>query len=165
MGGTGGGAIVGPAAYGIFEAAHGFFLRPTLMGGHSLGGLSRSAEAPATFLGSRFDACGRIPGMYREQLGLQLDFCLGGEVGFSRLDAGVAASVGVGTSTSPTIPFVGVGPSVGLRGELGNRLSAVVRGVADLSLLRDPVALAGGTTMTPAVLVARAEVGLSWSLR
>jgi hypothetical protein len=168
MGGRGGGAIIGPAAYGIFETAHGFFLRPTLLGGHSVGGLTATTEAPATFLASRFDACARLPGFYREGRGLQLDLCGGAELGFSRLDSGVVANAGTGAAGgggNSTLPFVGLGPSLGLRGELGASLSAIIRGVAELSLLRDSVTVVGGSVVTPPLVSGRAEVGLSWSLR
>jgi len=153
MGGTGGGAIVGPAAYGIFETAHGFFLRPTLLGGHTVGGLSATAEAPATYLGSRFDACARLPGLYREGRGLSIDLCGGAELGFSLLDVG------------GSVPYAALGPSVGIRGELGTSLSAIVRGVGNVSLIRDGVMPSNGPEVAPAIFGGRAEVGLSWTLR
>ncbi len=165
MGGTGGGAIVGASAYGVFEAAHGFFLRPALLGGHSVGTLSQTAEAPATFLASRFDACARLPGLYREGRGLQLDLCFGAEVGFSVVDDGTVASSPGASTSSPALPFVALGPSMGLRGELTRNLSAIVRGVGDVSFLRDPVTLVSGAVVTPPVFAGRAEVGLSWSLK
>ena len=162
MGGTGGGAVLGPSIYGVFEAAHGFFLRPALLVGHTIGGLSPTSAAAASFVGSRFDACARLPGMYLEHRGIQLDMCLGGDIGFSRLDSGVAA----GATSAPTLPFLGFGPSFGLRGELGNNLSATIRGVTELSFLRDDVTLASSSTrVSPSPFVGRAEVGLSWSLR
>ena len=164
MGGTGGGAIVGPAASAVFELAHGVFLRPTLLGGHSVGGLT-TGEASATFLASRFDACGRLPGLYREGRGLQLDLCGGGEVGFSLVDSGVLAAPAPGTQSSGTLPFVAIGPSFSLRGELGGGLAAVVRGVGELSFLRDSVTVQNGTLVTPPLVGGRAEVGLSWTLR
>jgi len=162
MGGTGGGAIVGPAAFGVFEAAHGFFLRPSILVGHSIE--TGSEETPATFLASRFDACARLPGMYRQGRGLQLDLCGGAEVGFSIVDSGLIANSPPGSSSNTTLPFLAVGPSFGLRGELGSSLSAVVRGVADISFLRDVVSF-GDAQVTPSILVGRAEVGLSWALR
>ncbi len=167
MGGTGGGAIVGVSAYGVFEAAHGFFLRPALLGGHSVGALAATSEAPATFLASRFDACARLPGMYRDHRGLQLDLCAGAEVGFSLVDSGVVAAGQAGSDPNSTLPFAALGPSIGLRGELGSNLSAIIRGVGDISLLRESVTLAtpAGAMVTPALFVGRAEVGLSWSLR
>ncbi len=165
MGGTGGGVVVGPTLYGIFEAAHGFFLRPTLLAGHSIGQLSQSAVAPATFVGSRFDACARLPGMYLERRGMQLDLCGGGEIGFSRVDSGVVAEGPPGSNPNLTQPFLALGPSFGLRGELGSSLSATIRGVTDLSVLRDEVLLSNGRSETPPLFAWRAEVGLSWSLR
>jgi hypothetical protein len=160
MGGTGGGAVVGPAAYGVFEAAHGFFLRPAILVGHTVGEFVVQDEIPATFVASRFDACARLPGFYREHKGLQIDLCAGADVGFSLADSGVIANNGSGT-----LPFVGVGPSVGIRGELASNLSATIRAVGDVNLLRDTVALANGQEATPPAFAGRGEVGLSWSLR
>jgi len=165
MGGTGSGAVIGPSVYGIFEASHAFFLRPALLVGHSVGDLSPSGQAPATFLGSRFDACARLPGLYLDQRGLQLDLCGGAEVGFSQIDGGVVAAGPPGSSPSQTMPFFALGPSFGLRGELGSSLSAVVRGVTDISFLREDVYLASGGEVTPPLFAWRAEVGLSWSVR
>jgi len=158
MGGTGGGPVLGPAVYGIFEVGHGIFVRPTFIVGHSVGTIP--ASAPATFGGVRLDACARLPGYYREHRGLQLDLCIGGETGFSELDSREAA---LGSPT--TLPFLALGPSFGLRGELGNSLSATIRGVTEVSFLRDPVTLTSGQSVIPGILVGRAEVGLSWALR
>jgi hypothetical protein len=165
MGGTGGGTVLGPSVYGVFEAQHGFFLRPALLVGHSIGGLSPSAEAAATFLASRFDACARLPGMYLDHRGMQLDLCVGADIGFSRVDADVALAGAATSSPSRTLPFFGLGPSFGLRGELGNNLSATIRGVTELSFLRDELTLAGGAHVSGDIFAGRAEVGLSWSLR
>jgi len=165
MGGTGGGTVLGPSLYGVFEAQHGFFLRPALLVGHSIGGLSPTAEAAGTFLASRFDACARLPGMYLEHRGMQFDLCAGADIGFSRIDSNVALNSPGQTSPSRTLPFVGVGPSFGLRGELGNNLSATIRGVTEWSFLRDDVTLANGASVGSDPFVGRAEVGLSWSLR
>jgi hypothetical protein len=163
MGGTASGVVVGPTAYGVFETSHGIFLRPTLLAGHSIGQLT--AVAPGTFVGSRFDACFRLPGMYLDERGIQLDLCGGGELGFLRVDSGVVPHGAPGTDPTPTQAFLAVGPSLDLRGELGSSLSAVLRGVADANLLGDSVALANGGTATSSLLVWRAEVGLSWRLR
>jgi len=164
MGGTGGGAILGPLIYGVFEAAHGFFLRPSILVGHSIGELAPTTEAAATFLASRFDACARVAGMYLEHRGIQLDLCAGADIGFSHIDSSVPLAGPPGLSR--TLPFFGLGPSMGLRGELGNNLSASVRGVAEVSFLRDEVTLAHSVTpVSPPLIAGRAEVGLSWSLR
>jgi hypothetical protein len=158
MGGTGGGPVLGPALYGIFEAAHGIYLRPTLMLGHSVGSATTSAEG--TFVGARLDGCARLPGYYRERRGLQLDLCAGAETGFSQLDPGVALM-----GSSSVLPFVAVGPSFGIRGELGNRLSATIRGITEVSLLRDEVSMVDGARAGSSLFVGRAEVGLSWAIQ
>jgi hypothetical protein len=158
MGGTGGGAVLGPAVYGIFEAAHGIFLRPTLMVGHSVG--TETTSADETFAGARLDGCARLPGFYREHRGLQLDLCAGAEAGFSQLDPGEAQP-----GSTSTVPFAAFGPSFGLRGELGSSFSATIRGVTEISLLREELVLASAQRVDPSVFVGRAEIGISWALR
>jgi hypothetical protein len=163
MGGTGAGAIVGPSAYGVFELAHGLFLRPALLGGHSIGGLTSTAEAPATFLASRFDVCARLPGFYRAGRGLQLDLCGGTEIGLSLVDPGVITGP---PGTTGTLPFGALGPALDLRGELGANLSAILRGVGEVSFLRETVTVGQpGVPVSTPPFGGRAEVGLSWTLR
>jgi hypothetical protein len=146
MGGTGSGIVAGPSAFAVFEVGRGWFLRPTVAIARTLEDLSPSSHA--TWAAARFDACGRVPGFYLERRGIQLDICGGAEGGV--LDG-----------SSWVLPFAAVGPSMGLRGELGGDLSAMVRAVAEVNLLRN--------TSTPGVdpdlFVGRAEVGLSWRIR
>jgi hypothetical protein len=158
MGGTGGGPVLGPAIYGILEAGRGIFIRPTLMVGHSVG-TADTTSTPETFAGLRLDGCARLPGFYREHRGLQLDLCGGAETGLSQVDSGGAAP------GSPSLtPFLAIGPSFGLRGELGSSLSATIRGVTEVALLRDQVNT-NSYIVSPSLFVGRAEVGLSWALR
>jgi hypothetical protein len=146
MGGTGSGIVAGPSAFAVFEVGRGWFLRPTVAIARTLEDLSPSSDA--TWGAARFDACGRVPGFYLERRGIQLDICGGAEGGFLEGNGWL-------------LPFAAVGPSMGLRGELGGDLSAMVRAVAEVNLLRD--------TSTPGVdpdlFVGRAEVGLSWRIR
>jgi hypothetical protein len=156
MSGTGTGMIAGGTIFEISEVGGGWFLRPSLGLGRSVTQIvAGDPGAYATFGAGRFDACKRIPGNYLDQRGLQLDICLGPEVGFLHFDptAGLAAQ---------TLPLLALGPSINFRGELGNALSVLVRGVADVNFLATTTA---DGLVSEALLIARAEVGLSWRLR
>jgi len=147
MGGAGPGVMAGPSLFSVFEVGRGWFLRPTVALARTLQDITPSTDA--TWAATRFDACGRLPGFYLEHKGIQLDMCAGAEVGF--LTGG----------GSWTLPFLAVGPSVGLRGELAGDLSAMVRAVAEVNLLREST----NYGVDPSLFVGRAEVGLSWGIR
>jgi hypothetical protein len=145
MGGTGAGLVGGPSAFGVFEVGRGWFLRPTVAVARTL--QAGGDTVGATWAVGRFDACGRVPGNYLEKRGMQLDFCGGGEGG-------------VLEGSGWVMPIAAVGPSMGLRGELGGDFSAMVRAVAEVNVLRDTRA-----GITPDAFVGRAEVGVSWRIR
>ncbi len=128
-------------------------MRPALVLGESLPGTTRSFLAAA-----RFDTCARVPGNYSHGAGIQLDLCGG-------LDAGtfyVPAGTGAGAPTSgQMLPYIDLGPSVGLRAEVG-RLAVMLRVAAGLNVARDgyfdPT---GNRTDIPLVMV-RYEIDFSW---
>jgi hypothetical protein len=155
MTGTGSSLIAGGTLFEISEVGAGWFLRPSIALGRSLTELAGGNDGFATLGSGRFDACKRIPGNYLERRGLQLDICAGPEVGFVNIER-------VSGASSQTLPLLAIGPSIDFRGELGNALSVVVRGVANLNAL--PESTSDGL-VTEAILSARAEVGLSWRLR
>jgi hypothetical protein len=171
MGGTGSGAVAGPSLFSMFEIGHGWFLRPALVLGRTIQELTPSSDVYATFGATRLDACGRIPGLYLEKHGIQLDVCGGMELGFIHFDSPSTApqqppeQQRLDAESGRTLPFLAVGPSVALRGELGGDLSAMVRGVAELNLIRDSFFDSTGASVDPSVFVGRAELGLSWRLR
>jgi hypothetical protein len=148
--------IAGGSLFEVSEVGAGWFLRPSLAIGRTVTELSPRSDDFATLGSGRFDACKRIPGNYLERRGLQVDICAGPEVGF--LDV----SRSTGSSFSQTLPLLALGPSIDFRGELGNALSVLVRGVADVNFL--PETTSDGL-VAEAVFIARAEVGLSWRLR
>lgn len=169
MGGTGSGMVAGPSLFSVLEAGRGWFLRPMLAVGRTIEELKPSSDVYATWGAARFDACGRIPGYYLERRGIQLDMCGGAELGFLLVDAPssvpAAAQAPPQNGTGRTVPLFAVGPSLGLRGELGGDLSAMVRGVAEVNVIRESFTDSTGTTVDPRLFVGRAEVGLSWRLR
>jgi hypothetical protein len=120
-----------------------------------------SATAYGTLGTSRFDACKRVPGNYLERRGLQLDLCAGPELGFLHIDPyGPHTATGAPPSAQ-TLPLIAIGPSVDFRGELGSALSVLIRGVLDVNM----PASTPDNQVSESVLIARAEVGLSWRLR
>ncbi len=156
MTGTGTGLLAGGTLFVVSEVGAGWYLRPSLGVGRTFTELAPGSDGYATLGSGRFDACKRIPGNYLEQRGLQLDVCAGPEVGF--LDVSASSSGGA----AQTLPLLALGPSIDFRGELGNALSVLVRGVADINVL---TASTADGRVSEALLVARAEVGLSWRLR
>jgi hypothetical protein len=170
MGGTGAGAVAGPSLFTVIESGHGWFLRPTLALGRSIQSLTPTNDVYATWGATRFDACGRIPGLYLERRGIQLDVCGGGELGFIHFDAPSSVPASAPGAPPPdrsgrTTPFFALGPSIGFRGELGSDLSAMVRGVAELNVVRESFADSSGSSVDPGLFIGRLEVGLSWQLR
>lgn len=155
MTGTGGGALAGPTAFVVVEAGHGIFLRPALAFGQSLTSLPPSDIHNSTWAATRFDACLRLPGLYTRHHGMQLDLCGGTDLGFTT----------VASDTQTTLPYLDVGPSIDLRGELGSRLSAVLRLVAGVNLLRPSFNDLSNTAEQVPVATGRLELAFSWDLR
>jgi hypothetical protein len=169
MGGTGAGALAGPALYGVIEVGDGIFLRPTLAFGRTLTELKPAGDVYGTWGITRFDTCLRIPGFYRDRRGMQLDTCAGADVGFLHFDqssTNVVSADAAPRAAARTIPFLAFGPSLGLRGELGSDLAVELRGVIGLNVIResfqDP---AFGSRVDPPLIGGRVELGLSWRVR
>jgi hypothetical protein len=166
MGGIGSGVLAGPTLFGIFEVGRGWFLRPGILVGRTLEGISAQDDVFATLVAARFDACGRIPGFYIEHHGIQLDVCGGGEVGFQLFDAWSSAS---GSTAPPpgTLALLALGPSVSFRGELGSGLAVALRGVLDFNLLYAETGVPTGDpfAVVQSPFVGRGELGLSWQFR
>jgi hypothetical protein len=143
MGGTGTGALVGPSFFAVVETAPGLLLRPTLAFASTV------QEQRSGFWGiARVDACGRIPGNYKESRGIQIDLCAGPEVGFLHAMYG-------------TFPTVAVGPAVSMRGDISATLAAEIRGIGLVNLIREHL---DEVARVPA-LAGRAEVGITWRVQ
>jgi hypothetical protein len=154
MTGTGGGAMVGPSPFLYIEAGHGIFLRPSLAFGQTLTSWpGNNGNISGTWLGTRFDTCARLPGLYPTRSGMQVDLCGGADFALTLLDAG------------QTLGFIAVGPSLDLRGELGNNLAVALRGVVGVNLLQPGFVDQNGTPETVPGWSGRGELALSWSLR
>ena len=138
MTGTGG-LLLGVTPFVIIEAAKGLFLRPALAVGESL----PSAQPQLTWFATRLDGCFRVAGVYTTFHGIQLVLCAGADVGM--LDA-----------AGRNYPYFALGPSMDLRGELGGKLSVILRGLIDVNAVNDA---------SPDFLAGRGELAWSWRLQ
>jgi hypothetical protein len=86
---------------------------------------------------------------------MQLDLCGGTDLGATTIEAG----------SGTTLPYVNLGPSLDMRGELGSRLSAVLRVVAGINLLRDSFVDLSGAREAPPIAAGRLELAFSWDVR
>ncbi len=170
MGGTGTGVLAGPQVFTVFEVGNGVFLRPTVAFGRTMESLKPTGDVYGTWGVTRFDTCIRVPGLYMDRRGMQLDLCGGADIGFLHFDhSGSTSSFADGTppqSAARTIPFLALGPTLGLRGELAGDLSVEIRGVGGLNVVResfyDP---AFGARVDPPLFNARVELALAWRVR
>ncbi len=149
MAGTGVGALAGVSPYAIIEAGNGVFLRPSLAFGESLPALNSPPIVNAALFAARLDACLRLPGLYTKDRGMQLDACGGADVG-----------VVSDETDNIDVPFLAVGPSLDLRGELGSALAASIRGVAGLNLTSEHT----GNVFQP-LFSGRIELAFSFKVR
>jgi hypothetical protein len=152
---TGAGALLGPVVFVVIEAGSGVFLRPSLAFGESLTSLPPSDVKSAAWGAGRFDVCLRVPGLYAKRRGMQLDMCGGADAGMTHVEA----------QSGTNLPFLAVGPSLDLRGELGGRLSAVLRLVAGVELIRSSFVDLSTTSVQAPLASGRLELAFSWDVR
>jgi hypothetical protein len=152
MSGGATGGYLGVSPFLIDELGETWSLRPALLLGESVPGDARSMLAAA-----RFDTCVRLPGNYEHGAGVQLDLCAGLDAGFSY----VAATEQLTAIPSQIIPYVDVGPSVGVRAEVG-RLAVLLRGVAGIDLARETYRDSTGMQAPATGGMLRFELGFSW---
>jgi hypothetical protein len=147
------GGYTGVTPFLIDELNENVSLRPSLVLGTSVPGARSSMLAAA-----RFDTCARVPGNYVHGGGIQLDLCGGLDAGFSYVPAGTdpwAPASGV------TIPYVDLGPSAGLRAEVG-RLAVMLRVVGGISVTRSGYTDRAGEAVDPPLGTLRLELDFSW---
>jgi hypothetical protein len=149
MSGAGAGAMVGVSPYAVIEAGRGVFLRPALAVAQTLSALNSPPIVDALWMAGRFDACLRVPGLYTQNRGIQIDLCGGADFGV--LDD---------STDDVVVPYVSVGPSLDLRGELGSSLAASIRAVTGIN--------ATSATTGPLSLPlwsGRLELAFSWKVK
>jgi hypothetical protein len=155
--GDDGAAIGGVHVFAVAEIDGGWFLRPELGYGRSLKDVGAApTDLSASWGMARFDVCRRMPGNYLEHRGLQMDLCGGMEGGF-------VAFHEIGGPGS--FPLLAPGAALAMRGDLASDLSAEVRGLVGVNLLRDEHVIAKDVSVQPLLVYARMELGLSWRFR
>jgi hypothetical protein len=164
MTGPGGMAMGGLSPFVVAEAGHGLFLRPSLVVGQSVGSLSPTVDDRATIAATRFDTCLRMPGLYTQHRGMQLDACLGADLGFTAIGGAGKGNAGA-PANAITIPYLSTGPSLELRGELGSALSATLRGLAGINVFREGFVDSMGSYVDMMGWSGRVELALSWGIR
>ena len=163
MTGTGAEAIAGIAPFAMFEVGHGIFLRPAIMVGESIAMVaSHSSVAHSTWAAGRLDTCLRLPGLYASRRGMQLDLCGGAEGGVSYFAAGSEPEA---PTQDQALPYVNVGPSVGLRAEFAWNFAVALRGATGFNLLSGGYEDVAGARVYIPAMAARIEVAVSWRLR
>jgi hypothetical protein len=155
VGGAAGG-YAGITPFVVDEITPGVFLRPSLAIGQSL-----ATNLTSTWAAARLDTCARLPGRYASRNGIQLDLCGGPDVGFSYIASGTLPGTPL---TSKTVPYVSLGPSLDLHGEVGN-LAVSLRGVIGINVAREGFVDVTGVQVDAPALSWRLELDFSWALR
>jgi hypothetical protein len=156
MVGGGAGSYAGVTPFLVDEVARGVFLRPSL----ALGG-SLATNVSSTFFGGRLDTCARLPGRYASRNGIQLDLCAGPDVGVSFVSAGKLPG---SPPSDLTLPYVNLGPSLDLHGEVNN-MAVLLRGVVGINVAKESFADVTGTQVDAPAVAWRLELDFSWGLR
>ncbi len=138
--GSGAAPVVGADVFAQIRVRESIFLRPAL-------GFGAGMTNPTSVGRGRIDACLRIPGNYIEHRGLELDTCLGMELGGVRApnESGVQETRFIFTP----------GPALALRGAMTRALSIEIRGTFGFNI---PLSYQAD------LLNLRAEIGLTWAV-
>jgi hypothetical protein len=155
MVGAAAGGYAGVSPFLVDEVAEGVFLRPSIGVGGSLGATS------SIWLAARLDACARLPGRYASRNGIQLDLCGGAGGGFSSVASGTQRGA---PPAAVTLPYVDLGPSASLRGEVGD-LAISLRTVAGIDVAHAGFVDVTGAKEDAPLLSWRLEVDFSWALQ
>lgn len=149
------GGYLGATPFVMIDAGQGVYVRPSLVIGQST-----STTIHSWLAGGRIDTCARLEGNYRAGSGIQLDLCGGIDAGLARVDAGAADG---DPASALTLPYLDLGPSIDLRGELG-QLAVTVRAVAGFDVTGSSYVDVTGATMQAPRVPLRIELAFSWDL-
>jgi hypothetical protein len=155
MAGGGAGSYAGVTPFLVDEVAHGVFLRPSVAVGGSL-----ATEVSSVIVYGRFDTCARLPGRYASRNGIQLDLCAGPDVGVSFVSAGKLPG---DPPADKSFPYVNLGPSLDLHGEVGN-VAVLLRGVFGIDVARETFVDATGAQVEASLVAWRLELDFSWGV-
>ena len=147
------GSYAGVTPFLVDEVARGVFLRPSLAIGGSL-----ATEVSSIIVYGRLDTCARLPGRYANRNGIQLDLCAGPDVGVSFVSAGKLPN---DPPSDKTLPYVNLGPSLDLHGEVGN-VAVLLRGVFGINVARERFVDATGAQFESSPIAWRLELDFSW---
>jgi hypothetical protein len=156
MAGGATGGYAGLTPFLVDEVTAGLFLRPALAVGQSL-----ATHVPSVWAAGRLDVCTRLPGTYPRFNGIQLNLCGGPDIGFSHVSSGTLPGT---PRTAETLPYVNLGPSVDLQGEI-DRLSVSLRGVMGVDFARQGFVDVTGARVQEPLVAWRLELDFSWALR
>lgn len=146
--------VVGASLFLSYEVADNLYLRPSISAGET-----PASSAHATWAAGRIDACTRVPGNYTIYNGLQLDLCGGTDVGATYFVSGTQAGE---PSQGRTLPYVDLGPSLALRGELGDRSAVWLRAYGGINVVRADFEDSQGVRQIGPLASFRLELGFSW---
>jgi hypothetical protein len=153
-----GSPVLGVTIFALIETrTRGLFVRPALLGGQSLTPPPGAALSEQLWGAARFEVGWRIPGLYAHRHGLFLELAAGPEVGLTSIATPSGASAGGGT-----IPYLAIGPSVAIQGELGSPLALGLRGVGGVNIIRASI-VNGSTNLNEPFAAGRIELALTWS--
>jgi hypothetical protein len=152
--GPGASGIVGGSLFLFYEVAENLYFRPSIAAGET-----PAANARATWAAGRLDACTRVPGNYRLYNGLQLDLCGGTDIGATYFVSGDQPGE---PSEGKTLPYVDLGPSLALRGELGEKSAVWLGASAGINVVRAGFDDSQGVHQTAPLASFRLELGFSW---
>ena len=153
MAGGATGGYVGATPFLIDELGEAVSLRPALVLGEAL-----PSTLPSYVAAARFDTCARLPGNYTHGAGIQLDLCGGIDAGLFYVPSGTQQGA---PTNAQMVPYIDLGPSVGLRAEVG-RLAVMLRAAGGINVARDDYVDASGTRTEMPLPTLRFELDFSW---
>jgi len=157
LAGVGASGVVGVSPFFTDGLSESVFLRVSVAAGESPQG-----DQHITWGAGRIDTCLEVPGNYADRNGLRLDVCGGLDGGVTYIASG---SGPVAPHDGQTLPYLDVGPSVDLRGDLGELAAISLRGVLGLNVARSSFVDISGVRVDSPVGSARIELDLSFRLR
>jgi hypothetical protein len=162
MAGVSPGVVAGPALHSLIATGRGIFLRPMIALGRQVQPSVPGQDAYGLWGAARVEACARFAGVYAVRRGLQLAPCFGADFGFWHTDALHDA-----TSHLPaqTRPFAALGPSLGIRGEIGGDIALELRAVAEVNIVRATYVAPAVGEVGASAFAGRGELALSWGIR
>ena len=157
LAGVGSSGVVGLSPFVTDSLSEAVFLRISVAVGESPQSVMRM-----TWAAGRLDTCLAVPGHYAERNGLRLDLCGGLDAGFTYISS---ATLPDAPHEGQTLPYVAVGPSVDLRGDIGANAAVTLRGVLGLNVTRGQFVDATGSRVDAPIGSERLELSFSWKVQ